>query len=129
MSFNQNKELTVQEVLSDLSKYNNEKIIVTGYYVSEFENSSLWSNKKDSENNNFRGSSIWIGEINDGATLIDFSGEKVSISYLRNKYVEVTGYFESDVDTIGNLILGHGHMNLWLGELSNITSMREVKNN
>lgn len=123
--FQNDNALTINQILSTPETYNGKSVTVKGYYVSEFENSSLWNTKKESKSNEFK-KSIWIDGIPKSAELLDLEGNKVEFWYFRNKYVEVTGILKSEIDTVGDWVLGHGHMNIWLAEIQKIKKVKEI---
>ena len=123
--FQKDTPLTVNQILLTPKDYNGKKVTVKGYYVADFENSSLWCSKKMSESNEFE-QSIWIGGTHKSANLRNLKGEEVEFGYFRNRYIEVTGRLKSERDTVGTWVFGHGHMNLWPAEISEIEKVKEL---
>lgn len=117
--------LTVNQILSAPEKYNNKIVTLESYYVSEFENSSLWESKKESKKNNLN-KSIWINGVNENTILLDRQCNIVKFTYLQNKYIRITGTIKSKTETIGNFTIGYGHMNIWHAEIQNITKIEEI---
>ena len=124
-TFQKTSVLSVKQTLAEPNTYNGKLVTVQGYYVSEFENSSLWQTKKESKSIEFE-HSIWIGGILKQAELLDLKGNKVKFGYFHDSYIEITGIYRSKVDSTGSWPIGHGHLGVWPAELLKITNMREI---
>lgn len=112
------KEVSIGKLLHKHNVYNNTIVSVTGYYISAFENHSIWNSKKESKKPNYY-KSLWIGAFNKNIISLDKNDNVVDISFLYNKKVQITAEFKW-------LFEGHGHMNIWVGELINVTCIKEI---
>lgn len=98
------------QVLAHPEKYHGKKIMLQGYYRSEFEHSALYLTKDDADNSNCR-SGIWVLRAS-----WDPTTDKVN----DRSYVRAIGVFSFDTKN------GNGHMGLWPGELRDVTAFTKM---
>lgn len=118
----QANQISIEKLLQNPKNYNGLVLTVVGYYIDEFENRSLWSSKNDKNKSNYN-RSLWLVYSKDMKAL-DKNNKPTDLSFLFKKLVSVTGTFRFKPDTINGKIYGHGHMNIWPAELTEITIIK-----
>jgi hypothetical protein len=117
------KTFTIDDLLENPKQYNGQIITVSGYYIDEFENRSLWATKKYAKKFDLK-HSIWLGTFSKDIEFIDCNGNISDNASLHKKNITVTGTFKYSPDTISGKVYGYGHMNIWPAEIIEITFMK-----
>ena len=115
---------SIEKLLDNSKIYNGKIVTVSGYLVDEFENSSLYSSRKDKRKSNIK-EALWIDSKNKDIKYFNKKGIEIKYSSLKRK-VLITGIFICKPDTINGKIFGHGHMNGWPAELTDVTMIKEI---
>ena len=117
--------LTVSMLLESKANYEGKQVSVAGYYVNDFEDHALYESKSDSKESVIK-NSIWIESMSPNVKCYDRKNRRTDSHQLVNMKVLITGTFNGKLDTTTGMTFGYGHMNVFPGQLKEITEIKAI---